>query len=118
MILTLIYYSSVKALVNEELECSLEISTSSTSTRIASFIRFSLLDSDDAIIRQSTTEVDDDTLNSDVLWRLKPGEVSLWWSVGKGAQPLYTVKVELLDVVSFTHVETAIDTYEDELFVW
>lgn len=31
-----------------------------------------------------------------------PDEIELWWSVGLGKQPLYTIKVDLVDSVSRT----------------
>lgn len=33
-------------------------------------------------------------------WTFKSGEVSLWWPIGYGSQPLYSVEVILLDKVS------------------
>lgn len=66
------------------------------------FLNLTLTDQTGTVIRKFSAE----GLSFDgavVQWTFKPGEVSLWYSVGLGAQPLYTVLVEVVGEVTTLH---------------
>lgn len=78
------------AIVSEDLSATLhvEIDTSSKLAR-----RITVLDPQGNVFKEALVKPEEETPT----WKLSASEIELWWSVGLGKQPLYTVKAELLD---------------------
>lgn len=57
----------------------------------------SLADAQGTVVKQEEVSVSGGEAKVD--WQFAEGEVELWWPAGHGAQPLYTVQVELVGKV-------------------
>ncbi|KAJ9117501.1 hypothetical protein QFC22_004351 [Naganishia vaughanmartiniae] len=65
-----------------------------------------LLNKDGHLVKEQTgvaLETKDGFATGQVEWSFKPGEVEIWWPVGHGDQPLYTIDVSLRNMNSNGH---------------
>ncbi|RDB22567.1 Beta-mannosidase B [Hypsizygus marmoreus] len=85
----------VRSQVSEALDVKLtaDFKLSHKGPGFASFI----LRSPDGSIETSASNIPTDSGNCKVSFEWAPGKLSLWYPVGYGAQPLYTVEAELAD---------------------
>ena len=66
--------------------------------KIPGFLSFTLNAPDGSIVTSARKTLTDEGF-SEVTFEWPPGALALWYPVGYGAQPLYTVEVELKDEV-------------------
>lgn len=92
-LLNLSLFSNPNVIMSEALQATLTLDVATSSLCQSLSTNFTLLDPSGAAIRKFVT--DQGSLVHSTSWTLAPGGVELWWSVGLGPQPLYTVKAEL-----------------------
>lgn len=89
------------AAVSPTLDKSLDVELNLTGVTEHVSVLFSLSDTAGHVIRKET-QAWKSTLGTSLRlhWHLDSKDVALWWPVGYGDQPLYTLEVVLLDPVS------------------
>jgi beta-mannosidase len=87
----------VRSQVSESLAVKLtaELAFSRKGPGFASFV----LKAPDGSIEASASKVPTDTGHCKVAFDWEPGKLDLWYPVGYGGQPMYTVEAELTDEV-------------------
>jgi beta-mannosidase len=92
----------VRSEVSEALDVKLaaDVTLSDKASGLASFV----LRNPDGSIEASSTKISTNTGHFKVAFDWAPGKLSLWYPVGYGTQPLYTVEVELTDEVKIPPV--------------
>lgn len=90
---------NVRSQVSEALDVKLSASftLSEKAPGHASFV----LKKPDGSVEASSNKISVDLGRAQVDFEWKAGQLQLWYPVGYGAQPLYTVEVELTDLVYF-----------------
>ena len=84
--------------MTESLSATLCLSTTCSAPSSAlsnTSTKFTFLSPGGVTVRESSLPPSDELTE----WEFTASEIELWWSVGLGAQPLYTVIAELLDAV-------------------
>lgn len=88
----------VRSEVSETLDVKLS-ATFTFSEKTPGFASF-VLKSPDGEVEASSNKIPVGTGHAKVSFEWDAGQLQLWYPVGYGAQPLYTVEVELTDIVS------------------
>lgn len=90
----------VRSQVSEALDVkvTVDLTFSETTPGLASFI----LKAPDGSVVATKNDIPTENGHTKVPFDFEPGKLDLWYPVGYGKQPLYTVEVELANQVGFT----------------
>jgi len=88
----------IRSQVSEQLDVQVPVALA-FSEKVSGFVTVSLKAPDGTVVA-SSKDIKTDQGQAKAKFDFKPGQVELWYPVGYGKQPLYTVEIELNDQVS------------------